>query len=259
MVFLAALTAAQATLAFAEDAAGTPPPGEAAAAPAQPLRHGSRATAADGTTVVYDGVNGVFVAAPHRRTYWAGQKFYRYDGGLWMTAAAVAGPWELVALRLVPKELSKLHARPVASVKARLPSGGEAVFEPRLRAYRVAGKVGVFVHDGRFYRYDAGIWLESDREEGAWQLARERHLPQSLRKAVPVPEAGRAVTLPCGEVVVYDAEKESFVLRDKLDTLLFDGTFYERRGQKWFASLRTAAKFHQVEDDKVPPQVRMKF
>lgn len=223
------------------------------------LHHGKHDKAADGTAIVYDKVRGVFLVPSLERVYWIDEKFFRYEAGLWLGAGALAGPWRLVAQRDVPPVALRLHESRKGATVAKLPSGREAVFDPKLRAHRVAGKDDVFVVDGSFVRYDSGVWLESSSEDGPWSLAQERKLPPALRKAMPVPGPGRAVTLPSGEVVVYDSDAAMFVLRDKPGTTLFDGTFYERRGGKWFAAASKTENFIEADPAKVPQPVRSKY
>ncbi len=223
------------------------------------LRLGSRAKAADGTMVVYDKVNGVFIVPGHKDTYWIDEKFYEYRNGVWVTSAQIAGPWELIPQHLVPDPAIQRYEPLKKPVTATLPSGREVVFEPRLKVFKVAGRKGVFLFDGRFYRYDDGVWLESKSDEGPWMTTSMKILPVVLRKALPVPEDGATVALPSGEKVVYDAGRKIFHVENKPDTLLFDGTFYERRDDKWFSAPGAAAGFHELAVTKVPPAVRLVY
>ncbi|HXC52350.1 MAG TPA: hypothetical protein VN634_15825 [Candidatus Limnocylindrales bacterium] len=223
------------------------------------LRHGSRAKAADGTMVVYDKVNGVFIVPGHKDTYWVDDKFYEYRNGVWVTSAQIAGPWELIPQHLVPDPAIERYEPLKTPVTATLPSGREVVFEPRLKVFKVAGRKGVFLFDGRFYRYDDGVWLESKSDDGPWTTTSMKILPVVLRKAVPEPEEGATVALPTGEKVVYDAGTKIFHVENKPDTLLFDGTFYERRDDKWFSAPGAAAGFKELGVTKLPPAVRLAY
>jgi len=223
------------------------------------LRHGSRANAADGTLIAYDKVTGIYVVPDRKNTYWAGDRFFQYDGGLWLSATAVAGPWKLTPLKEVPEVARDRQGPAKGDVPAKLPSGAEAIFDPRLRAYKVVGKKGVFLYDAHFYRYDGGVWLGSDSDEGPWKPASIKSLPPPLHKSVPAPEAGALVTLPSGEKVVYDAATKLFNLEGKPDTLLFNGMFYEKREDKWFASETGSAGFAETPTAQVPAMVRLKY
>ena len=105
--------------------------GVAADSSTEGLHHGSRAKAGDGTMVVYDKVNGVFLVPDHENAFWIDQRFYRYDGGLWLAAPAIAGPWELVAAEAVPEVATSRFGPLKVTVTAKLPSGRDAVYEPR--------------------------------------------------------------------------------------------------------------------------------
>lgn len=216
------------------------------------LRHGSRATAKDGTLVVYDNVNGIFMVPGRKSTFWLEDRFYQYDNGVWTSAKAVKGPWTLTAQQLVP-EPARVRFGPIRGAKtASLPSGGEAVYDPKLRAYKVTGKRGVFLADGLFYRYDGGIWQSASQEGGPWSLTSSKPVPGQLRKSMPAPKTGDKVKLPSGESVVFDAENSFHRLDDKPSVILFDGMFYEKRDEKWFASPEPDLGFQAISTEKVP-------
>ncbi|HEY2775981.1 MAG TPA: hypothetical protein VGK20_18215 [Candidatus Binatia bacterium] len=221
-------------------------------------RNGSRSHAADGTMVVYDGVNEMYVAPDRKDTFWIKNRFYHYEAGVWLASNAMAGPWEITPERYVPEAALGRFAPLKGGATATLPSGHQAVFEPRLKSYKVAGKKGVFLFDAVFYRYDNGLWLESDKEDGPWTPASARVLPVPLKKAVPPPDDGQSVTLPSGEKAVYDAKSRVFSLEDKPDVLLFDGEFYKKQDDKWQASSTTSSGFEEIEPNKVPGPVRIK-
>lgn len=224
------------------------------------LRHGSRAKAHDGTLVAYDKVTGVFVVPSLQDTFWIGNRFYRCDNGVWTMATAAAGPWELTAQHLVPDVARERFSPPKTQATARLPSGREAIYEPRLKVYRVVGRRGVFLFDGLFYRYETGVWLESTKDDGPWKTTSMKPLPATLRNAVPVPESGQKVLLPTGETAVYQADGDFFFLQEKPETLLFDGTFYEKRDRKWFSSSQASSGFTEVVSTaRVPVNVRKGF
>ena len=236
-----------------------PAPAAAETPPKEGLRHGSRAKAGDGTLVVYDKVNGIYRVPDRSTTYWVDDTFYQYENGVWLESKVLAGPWALTPQHLVPDLALDRHAPPKTAVKATLPSGREAVFEPRLKVFKVAGRKGVFLFDARFYRYEEGIWFESKKDDGPWTPTSMKLLPVALRKAVPLPEGGTKVTLPSNEVVVYDAEKKIFRVENKPDTFLFDGTFYERRNDEWFAAPGAPAGYQEIQLTKVPSPVRMVY
>ncbi|MFN2375891.1 MAG: hypothetical protein ABR538_05090 [Candidatus Binatia bacterium] len=247
LLALQATSAAAARQAFAEEAA------------AVELRHGSRATAKDGTLVVYDKVTGVYRVPGRESTYWTGERFFQYDNGLWQTADAIAGPWRLAAVKEVPEVAAQRPLPPRNTVTTPLPSGQKAVYEPLLKAYKVVGLKGIFLVDARYYRYEGGIWLGGDTEEGPWSPASNKAVPPPLRKAVPKPAAGDKVTLPGGEVLVFEERSGLFTLEGKPDTVLFDGAYYERRGDKWLTSKQSASGFEEVESSLVPPPVRANY
>lgn len=225
--------------------------------PKQELRHGSRAKAHDGTMVVYDKVTGVFVVPTRKNTFWIGNRFYQYDNGVWTVATAIAGPWELSAQHLVPDVAREKFSPPRTAVTAKLPSGVEAIYEPRLKVYRIAGKKGVFLFDGLFYRYDTGVWLESATDGGPWKTTSMKVLPANLRKAVPLPESGQKVALPSGEIAIYDSDGDFFFLEKEPATFLYDGTFYEKREGKWLSSSQASSGFKEVgSTGKVPANIR---
>lgn len=233
---------------------------EAPLAPGSPtLRHGSRAHAADGTLLVYDKVNGIYVVPDRKQTWWVADRFFQSDGGLWLSATAIAGPWQLTPLKDVPAIAKDTRGPVKGEAKAKLPSGGEAIYDARLRAYKVAGKKGVFLVDATFYRYEGGVWLGSSSDEGPWAPTSIKSLPPPLHKSMPAPEAGATVTLPSGEKVVYDATTKLFNLEGKPDTLLLNGLFYEKRDDKWFSSASGTTGFVETPTPKVPALVRLKY
>jgi len=183
------------------------------------------------------------------------EHFYQNLGGIWLTSSHLAGPWDLVEERLVPESALARYSPPKDSVTARLPSGLEATYEPPLKAYKIAGRKGLFLYDGRFYHFD-GIWLDAKNADGPWTAASAKVLPGPLRRVVPAPEAGQHVTLPSGETLTYDADARVYRVDGKTDTVLFDGTFYEHRGGKWLAAPSAAAGFDDVAFSKVPGPVR---
>lgn len=247
MLALQATSATAARQAFAEEAA------------AVELRHGSRATAKDGTLVVYDKVTGVYRVPGRENAYWTGERFFQYDNGLWQTSEAIAGPWRLASVKEVPEVAAQRHVPPRNTVTTALPSGQKAVYEPLLKAYKVVGLKGIFLVDARFYRYEGGIWLGGDTEEGPWSPASSKAIPPPLRKAVPKPAAGDKVTLPGGEVLVFEERSGLFTLEAKPDTVLFDGAYYERRGDKWMTSKQSSSGFEEVDSSVVPPPVRANY
>lgn len=224
-----------------------------------PLHLGSRAKASDGTEVVYDAVGGVFVVLDRKDTFWVAPRFYHVDNGLWLAAPALAGPWDLVPSADVPPEARGHRMPPKSTVTVKLPSGRDAVYEPVLKVFRVAGRKGVFLHEGIYYRYDTGLWLSSRGDDGPWAVASAKALPVPLRAAVPVPQPGETVKLPSGETVAYDADAKVFQLDGKPETAFFEGNFYEKRDDQWFSSTAGAGPFAETKVDKVPLGVRFKF
>jgi hypothetical protein len=233
--------------------------GDGSKEPAARPRHGARSKAADGTLVLFDNVYGIYVVPDHKDTYWLTDHFYRYETGIWLTSAAIGGPWELVPAHLVPDEAVQKYGTLKEPVTAKLPWNVEAVYDPALKAYKVVGRKGVFLFDGSFYRYDNGIWLTGKREDGPWVPASVKLLPPTLKKGVPAPESGQTVTLPDGTVVVYDSDAKIFRRQNRPDTALFDGKFFERREDKWFASPTAEGTFEEVAAASVPVPVRLLF
>ncbi|MFN2426578.1 MAG: hypothetical protein ABR587_09060 [Candidatus Binatia bacterium] len=223
------------------------------------LRHGSRAKAADGSLLVWDNVTKVFASPDRKDTYWVDDQFFQHEKGLWMTSPALAGPWELVPISRVPEVARGRHAPLRVATRARLPWGREAVYEPKLKVYKVAGLKGVFLFDATFFRYENGVWLESSRDEGPWTVTSGKLLPQVLRRAVPAPVAGQKATLPSGETLVSEGEAGIFAVDGRPDTVFFEGAFYERRGNDWFTSTKSATGYVDVPVTKVPGPVRTKY
>lgn len=222
-------------------------------------RHGARQKGGDGTLVVYDRVIGAWLVPGQKDTYWIDGRYWQYSGGLWLVASAAKGPWELTAERVVPEVARDRHAALKGPVTVKLPEGGEAVYDPKLKAYKVAGQKGVFLHDGLFHRYDDGVWLSSPKVGGPWAPGSARTLPPPLRKALPVPDDGQKVTLPSGDVVRYEAATKLFLVEGRADTVLFDGTFWEKKEERWFSSPSATKDFKEVEPGSVPVPVRMKY
>lgn len=237
--------------------AGSGAAGDAAAKDAP--RHGARQKGGDGTLVVYDRVIGAWLVPGQKDTYWVDGRYWQYSGGLWLVASEAKGPWELTAARVVPEVARDRHVALKGAVTVKLPGGGEAVYDPKIKAYKVAGQKGVFLHDGLFYRYDDGVWLTATRTGGPWTPGSVRTLPPPLRKAVPVPDDGAKVTLPSGDVVRYEAATKLFLLEGRADTVLFDGTFWEKKEEQWFSAPDAKAAFKEVEPATVPVPVRMKY
>lgn len=239
-------------------AEGAAPGAEDAGTAAEKPRHGARKKAPDGTTVIYDKVSGTWRAPTLGEGYWIGDRFWRYDSGLWLSAAAAAGPWQLVSSDTVP-EAARRYPLPKNPGTVKLPGGIEAVFEPRLKVFKVAGHKGVFLSDGTFYRVDNGLWLGAASVDGPWGPVSPKPLPVPLRKAVGDPVEGQQATLPGGEVVVWDPAAKVFVLKDKPSVVLHDGRFYEKRDDKWFESTQPSSGFAEKNVSEVPLAVRFKF
>lgn len=244
--------------------AAAPTPGDKGAPAAEavpaaaPSRHGARSKAPDGTPIIFDKVSGAWRAPTLGEAWWAGDRFWRYDNGLWLTAPAAAGAWQLSPMEKVP-EVARRYPPPKEAVTAKLPSGGEAVFEPRLKVFKVAGHKGVFLFDATFWRVDGGLWLGAASVDGPWAPVSPKPLPVPLRKAVGEPEEGQAVTLPGGEVVVWDAQAKVFLLKDKPTVALHDGRFYEKRDAQWFESAQATSGFEEKAVKDIPLAVRFKF
>lgn len=245
----------------------TQPKGDVAASAAAPddagpvgekPRHGSRQKTPDGTVVIYDKITGAWRVPSLGEGYWTGERFYRYESGLWLTAKGAGGPWELVSVRTL-SDSAKRHPTPKEAVTARLPSGLEVVFEPRLKVFKVAGHKGVFLFDASFYRVDSGLWLGSSSVDGPWAPTSSKLLPVPLRRAVGDPDEGQTVTLPSGEVVVWEASSKVFTLKDKPTVVLHDGTYFEKRDDEWFESAQSSAGFTQKNVQDIPLAVRFKF
>lgn len=236
---------------------------DAAAPAAQPEaavpRHGARSKAPDGTVVVYDKVAGAWRAPAIPEAYWVLERFYRFDNGIWLTSKAAAGPWELAPSSAVPEVVREGYLPPKVATTAKLPSGIEAVYEPRLKVFKVAGHKGVFLFDGTFYRNENSLWLGAPGVDGPWAAASPKPLPIPLRKAVGEPADGQEAKLPTGETVVWDGTSKVFTLKDKPGTVLHDGKFYEKREEKWFASASPSAGFAEVANKDIPAAVRFKF
>lgn len=232
-------------------------PAVADAAPT--LHHGSRSKAPDGTVLVYDGVLHVHRCLPNLEQYWDGKQFLRREEGVWMAAPRSSGPWSMVPSSAVPDLLRGTTREPAASSTARLPGGLEAVYDPKVKAYKVAGHKGVFLHEGTFLRVESGLWMKATSVDGPWTAASPSTLPPPLRRAVPLPEDGATASLPTGESLVYEAGTRMFVMSNKPGTVLFDGVFYEKRGDEWFASPGSSAAFAAKDPSTVPGPVRAKL
>ena len=209
--------------------------------------------------LIWDNVTGVFVSPDQSKTYWVGERFYQSKDGVWLTSGVLAGPWQMIAQQMVPEAARGRHGVPKESVTTTLPSGREAVFDPRLKAFKIAGKKGVFLFDAGYYRYDSGVWLESTSDEGPWAAVSAKRLPGALRRGVPVPDAGTKVTLPSGETLASEGESGLFAVDGKPDAVYFDGSFYERRESKWFVSNKSASGFEELATNKVPGVVRSNY
>jgi len=223
------------------------------------LRHGARSKASDGSSLIWDNVTGVFVSPDRPHTYWIADRFYQYKDGVWLTAGVLAGPWEVIAQHMVPELARGRHGVPRQSVTTKLPSGREAVYYSRLKAFKIAGRKGVFLFDATYYRYDNGVWLESTTDDGPWTAASARRLPSALRRGVPPPEGGTKVTLPSGETLVSEGDSGVFAVQDKPNLVYFDGSFYERRQSQWFVSNKSASGFEELANNKVPGAVRTNY
>lgn len=253
---LAAVSLVRAPLLSAADApprAAAPVP---ALAPAPTPSHGHRAKAGDGTALVFDGVFGAYTAPGQPRTYWAGDRFYRYQDGAWLGASALSGPWDLAPSELVPLSLRKGFPPPKTRVRTKLPSGLDLVYEPGLRSFTVVGQPDVYVFEGRFLRHKNGVWLASSHQDGPWQLAPMKGLPLLLRRKVKPPVDGARVSLPSGQVLEYDTGLAVFRAADKPDLYFRDGVFFERRDSKWFQSTGSEAGVEEIAISKVPPALR---
>jgi hypothetical protein len=222
-------------------------------------RNGARSKAADGTLIVWDNVNSVWVAPQPKNTYWVTDRFYQFNEGIWTTSKTIAGPWEMTSQRFVPEAPRGRHIVPKDSVTATLPSGVEAVYEPRIKVFKVAGRKGVFLNDGVFYHYDGGVWLESKSADGPWTTTSSSALPGSLRRALPPAEKGAKVTLPTGDVLVSEGEPNLFAVEGKPDVVYFDGKYYERRDSKWLVSMKSDGGWEEVSSQKIPGMVRSNY
>jgi len=240
----------------ADDAAKKAPPAAAPSAEAPVPSHGARAKAADGSTVFYDKVRGVYVSPDQHNTFYNADRFYRQVEGIWLSAASSKGPWELAPEESVPESLRDAYLPPKTKVTATLPSGMAVVYEPDLRAYRVTSQEGLFISDGRFYRYTDGIWLSSTKAEGPWELANTKGLSAPLKHRVKPPEAGQKVTLPSGTVLEYDDEVLLFRVAGQGDVYLHDGAFVARREGKWLTSATPDGAFVDLHPARVPPSLK---
>lgn len=226
-------------------------------APRKTPIHGAPSKAADGTELFYDAVAGAYAVRGSKHTYWIGERYYRHSGGMWVTATESKGPWSLTPQALVPVSLRNYLPPPRTAVTATLPSGTELAFAPELKVYKVVGKNGLYVFDGSFYRYQDGLWLAAPSENGPWGLTSVRGLPLLLLKKVVPPEDGGEATIPSGEKVAYVAAAKAFRLDGKTDTYLFDGTFYEKRGEKWLSSEKAGSDYVDVPTPRVPSPLRV--
>lgn len=222
-------------------------------------RHGTRSKTPDGTLIVWDNVNSVWVAAESKNTYWVVDRYYRFDDGLWLESASTKGPWELRPEHRVPEAARDRHGPPKESVTPTLPSGIEAIYDPRIKVFKIAGRRGIFLFDASFYRYDGGVWLESVSVDGPWEPTSATALPQTLRQALSPPAKGSRVTLPGGDVLVSEGLPNLFAVEGRPDAIYFDGAFFERRNQKWFKSKTLASGWEEVPSQKVPGMVRQNY
>ncbi|MBI5505255.1 MAG: hypothetical protein HY899_10670 [Deltaproteobacteria bacterium] len=227
--------------------------------PPQAPAHGFRAKAADGTDVVFDRVFGAYAVPRQIRTYWSGDRFYRYIDGLWLSASALTGPWEMSASAVVPASLRAAFPPPRERVRTKLPSGLAVIYEPSIRVFSVVGQPDLYVHDGRFLRYLNGVWLVAARQDGPWELAPMKGLPTLLLRKVAPPEPGARVSLPSGLVLEYDGALAMFRVAGKPDTYFHNCAFFERRAATWFRSARADADFEEISLAKVPPALRASY
>ncbi len=229
------------------------------AADAPEPRHGQRSKAADGSLLVYDKVVGAYRATEHVSTYWIDGRFWRFEDGVWSSADKFDGPWSVVSAQVVPKAARDQHSAPKTTTKMVLPSGREAIFEPRLKVHKVVGLKGVFLFDGEFYRYDGGVWFASQGEDGPWRPTSGKPLPPPLKRALPEPVHGDKVTMPSGAVLVYDGNSRLYSVEGRPATVFFDGAFYEREEDRWMRSVDGGAQMQPVEVTTVPVPVRAKY
>ncbi|HYC00136.1 MAG TPA: hypothetical protein VEC57_13460 [Candidatus Limnocylindrales bacterium] len=223
------------------------------------LGHGARSKAADGTTVIYDKVRGVHVVPDQQNTFYSGDRFYRHIEGIWMTAAASKGPWDLASPVDVPLSLRDAYLPPKKKVTAKLPNGIEAVYQPELKVFAVPTQAGVYIHDGRYYRYADGVWLTSVKIEGPWELAATKKLPGPLKHRVKPPAAGTKVTLPSGTVVEYDADLLMFRVVGQNEVFLSDGMFITRRDGKWMSASAPDGNYLEMHAQRVPAALKAHY
>ncbi len=206
--------------------------------------------------MIFDRVFGAYAVPGHPRTYWSGDSFCRSIDGVWLGAAALAGPWELIPSTSVPVSLRGAFPVPKERVRVTLPSGLVLVYEPGLRVFAVAGRPEVYVFEGRFLRYLNGVWLASRQQDGPWELSQTKGLPQLLLRKARPPDDGARVSVPSGVVMEYDADLALFRVADKDDMFFHNGLFFERRDLKWLDSTRADSGFVEIAPAKVPAALR---
>jgi hypothetical protein len=60
-------------------------------------------------------------------------------------------------------------------------------------------------------------------------------------------------------VLVSEGVPGLFGVDGKADLLYFDGTFYERRDQKWFSSASAGSGWEEISSQKIPATVRSNY
>jgi hypothetical protein len=142
--------------------------------------------------LVYDDDFGAYVVLGYDGIYFYNNLYFRYYAGEWQSTARLNGVWNFADSGRVPHRLRNHKRYRRHSPPPHAPAHGhrlhyqndiDMIFDSGIGAYIVLGFDNLFFFNNHYMRYYDGYWHYSDRHNGKWLRADDRHIPYSLREA----------------------------------------------------------------------------
>jgi hypothetical protein len=117
--------------------------------------------------------------------------------------------------------------------RRRAGDGTKVVFDKVAGAFRAAGLGETWWIDGRYYRWDGGVWTRAEVAAGPWSLVALADVPAAARERYLPPKTTTTVKLPAGLEVVFEPRLKVYKVAGRKGVFLFDARFYRSEGGLW--------------------------
>ncbi|MEE8379802.1 MAG: hypothetical protein V3R49_05460 [Gammaproteobacteria bacterium] len=142
----------------------------------------------------YDSDFGAYVVLGYDGIYFYNNLYLRFYDGYWQTTPRLNSTWHHAEHRHIPDRLRghrRYNRQHRNSPPSHAPAHGyrqqhhdvDMIFDSGVGAYIVLGFDNLFFFNNNYMRFYDGYWHYSERHNGRWHRANDRHVPHKLRKA----------------------------------------------------------------------------